>query len=80
MLKMTEIKLELNSDIDIHYFVERRLIVGISYNSKRFGEANKKYMKNYDPTRESKCIINLDANNSYVWGMNTYLLYGEFKC
>ena len=37
-------------------------------------------MKNYDPTRESKCIINLDANNSYVWGMSTYLLYGEFKC
>ena len=45
--------------------------------SKRFIEANNKYMKNYDPTKASKYTIHLDANNSYTWVMN--LAYGEFK-
>ena len=50
MLKMTEIKLKLISDIDKYHFVEKGLRGGISYISKRFSEANNKYMKNYDPT------------------------------
>ena len=52
---------------------------GISYISKRFTEANNKYMKNYDPTKESKYIIDLDINNLYGWGMSRYLPYGKFK-
>ena len=40
-------------------------------------KANNKHMKNYDPTKESKYTIHLDANNSYTWVMN--LAYGEFK-
>ena len=79
MSKTTEIKLELISDIDKCYFVEKGLRGGISYISKRFSEANNKYMKNYDPTKESKYIIDLDANNLYGWGMSRYLPYGEFK-
>ena len=35
--------------------------------------------KKYDPTKESKHIINLDGNNLYGWGMSRHLLYGEFK-
>ena len=66
MLKLTEIKLELISDIDKYYFVEEGLRGGYSYISKRFSEANNKCMKNYDPTKESKYIIDLDANNLYV--------------
>ena len=34
ILKMTEIKLELISDIDMYYFVEKGLRGGISYVSK----------------------------------------------
>ena len=34
-------------------------------------------MKNYDPKKESKYTIHLDANNSYTWVTN--LAYGEFK-
>ena len=73
MLEMTEIKLELISDIDKYYFVEKGLRGGISYISKRFSEANNKYMKNYDPTKESKYIIDFDANNLYGWGISRYL-------
>ena len=36
-------------------------------------------MKNYDPTKESKFIVSLDANNLYGWGMNQYLLYGKCR-
>ena len=79
MLKLTEIKLELISDIDKYYFVEKGLRGGGFYISKRFGEANNKCMKNYDPTKESKYIIDLDSNNLYGWRMSKYLPYGEFK-
>ena len=36
-------------------------------------------MKNYDPTKESKYIINLHGNNLYGWAMCHYLPYGDFK-
>ena len=78
-LRMTKIKLELISDIDKYYFVEKGLRGGISYLSKKFSEANNKFMKNYDPTKESKYIIDPDANNLDGWGMSRYLPNGEFK-
>ena len=78
-LKITEIKLELTSDIDKYYIAEKGLKRGISYISKIYSEGNAKYMKNYDSAKKSKCIINLDANNLYGWKMIQYLPYGEFK-
>ena len=79
MLKMTEKKNKLISDIDKYYFLEKGLRGGISYISKRFSEANNLCMKNYDPTKESKYIINLHGNNLYGWAMCHYLPYGDFK-
>ena len=79
MLKTIEIKLELISDIGMYYFVEKGLKGGRFYISKRFSEANFKYMKNYDSTKKSKYIIDLDANNLYGWKMSRYLPYGELK-
>ena len=79
MLKMTEIKLKLISDIDKYYFVEKELRGWISYISKRFSEANNKCIENYDPTKENKYIKDLDASNLYGWGIIRYLPYGKFK-
>ena len=45
MLKMTWIELEKISDIDKYLFIEKGLRGGISYIAKRYGKANKKYMK-----------------------------------
>ena len=79
MLKTAEIKLELISDIGKYYFVEKGLRGGISYISKRFSEANNKCMKNYDLTKESKYVRDIDANNLSGCVMSRYLPYGEFK-
>ena len=79
MLKMTGIKLDLISDIDIHLFIEKGMRGGISYISKRYSKANNKYMKCYDSSEESKFIMLLDANNLYGWAMSQYLPYSEFK-
>ena len=77
ILKMTRIKLELVSDINKHLFIEKGLRGRISYICKRKqitnNKANNKYMKNYDPTKESKFIMYLDESSLYGWGMSQYL-------
>ena len=78
-LKMTGIKLDLISDTDMHLFIEKGVRGGISYISKRYSNANNKYMKCYDSSEESKFIMHLDADNSYGWAMSQYFPYSEFK-
>ena len=79
MLKMTNIKLELMTDIDMFQFIEKGLRGGISYIANRYGEANNKYMKTYDNKNTSKYIMYLDANNLYGWAMSQYLPTGGFR-
>ena len=79
MLKMTGIKLDLITDIDQYDFIEKGLCGGISYIANRYGQANNKYMKNYDNCKVSKSIMYLDANNLYGWAMSQYLPKDGFR-
>ena len=79
MLKMTNIKLELMTDIDMFQFIEKGMCGGVSYIANRYGKANNKYMKKYNEKAPSKYIMYLDANNLYGWAMNQYLPTGNFK-
>ena len=74
MLKMTDIKVELISDISEKWIKRRN-----SLHLQGFSKANNKHLKNYYPTKESKFIMYLDENNLYDWGMIQHLPYCKFK-
>ena len=54
MLKMTDIKLELITDVDMFQFIEKCMRGGVSYIANRYGKANNKYMKEYDEKAPSE--------------------------
>ena len=56
MLKITNIKLELMTDIDMFQFIEKGMHRGVSYITNQYGNANNKYMKEYDEKAPS-CIL-----------------------
>lgn len=64
MLRMTDIPLELVADIDMFQFIEKGKRGGTSYIAHRYGEANNKYMKNYNKTKGLKYISYLDEKQS----------------
>ena len=57
MLKMTNIKLELMTDIEMFQFIEKGMRGGVSYIANRYGNANNKYIKEYDEKAPSKYIM-----------------------
>ena len=79
MQKMTGVSLDLISDVDMQNFIEKGMRGGISTITHRYAQANNKYMKNYDPQKESSYIPYLDANNLYGWAMSQKLPTGDFR-
>ena len=79
-LKLTEVKLELLSDLDMLLMVEKGIRGGISIISNRYGKANNKYMgKSFNDIEPSIYIIYLYANNLYGWAMSKPLPTHGFK-
>ena len=77
-LKETNQDLELLKDYMLMMF-ERGIRGGITHISKRYAEANNKYMKDYNPDKPSSYIQYLDANNLYGWAMSQKLPTHGFK-
>ena len=78
-LKETNQRLELLKDYDMLMMFEKGIRGGISHISKRYPEANNKYMKAYDQDKPSTYIQYLDANNRYGWAMSQKLPSHGFR-
>ena len=79
-LKITKIKLELLSDVDMLLMIEKGIRGGVSMVSKRFTKANNKYMGvKFDREKISRFIQYLDANNLYGLAMLMKLPTHGFK-
>ena len=78
-LKETGQELELLHDYDMSMMFERGIRGGMTHISKRYAEANNKYMKDFNPDKPSSYIQYLDANNLYGWAMSQALPTHGFK-
>ena len=79
MLKLTNVKLELLTDVDMLLMFEDGTRGGISQATHKYATANNKYMKNFNKELISTFLQYLDANNLYGWTMCKKLPIGEFK-
>ena len=78
-LKETGQELELLHDYDMLMMFEKGIRGGMTHISKRYAEANNKYMKDFNPDKPSSFIQYLDANNLYGWAMSQALPTNGFK-
>ena len=78
-LKETKQELQLLKVYDMLMMFGQGIRGGISHTSKRYAEANNKYMKDFDESKPSTFIQYLVANNLYGWAMTQKLPTHGFK-
>ena len=76
--KMTNVKLEQLTDIDIFLMYEKGLRGRISQAIHQYAKANNKYMSNYNSQQLSSFLMYLDAKNLYGQAMRKKLSYAGF--
>ena len=69
VLKNTKVKLDLLTDISMLLIVENGIRGRICLAIRRYSEANKKYMNDYDENKELSGITYWDVNNLNGWEM-----------
>eukprot|EP00116_Pleurobrachia_bachei_P000372 sb/3460634/ len=79
MLRMTGVKLEVLTDIDMYTFVEQGLRGGVTTVNHRYFKANNWYLENFDPEVPSSFIHYVDANNLYGAAMMNKMPTKNFR-
>ncbi|XP_071055042.1 uncharacterized protein [Onthophagus taurus] len=79
LLRMTGVKLELLTDIDMLHFFKNGIRGGLSMCTKRSAKANNKLMMEFDETKDPSYILYLDATNLYGHAMRRKLPTGGFR-
>ena len=78
-LKMTGMKLELLTDIDMVLFLEKGIRGGVSQVSHRFKQANNPYVEGFDCNKATSYCAYEDAVNLYAFFMQSYLPCSDFR-
>ena len=78
-LKITDVELDLLTDIDQHLFIQEGVRGGVAMISHRYARANAPGMENYDASKPNSYIRCLDAKNLYGWAMSQLLPTSNFK-
>ncbi|XP_044742348.1 uncharacterized protein LOC123304849 [Chrysoperla carnea] len=79
MLKVTQVELDLITDINILNFVENSIRGGLTVSVKRYAESNVPHSHDYNPNLPESYIVYLDANNLYGLAMSQPLPICDFK-
>ena len=77
--KMTDMKLNLPTDIDQNLFINEGIRGGVVLISHRYARANAPDMENYHASKRNSYIMYLNANNLYGWAMSQPLHTSNFK-
>ena len=67
LLKKTEITLDLLSDVNRILFIEGGIRGGVNMISNRYGKANNKYMKSYNPNESRYITKPTNLNILSIW-------------
>ncbi|XP_065182354.1 uncharacterized protein LOC135813063 [Sycon ciliatum] len=80
LLKVSDVSLDLLSDVTMHTFIEHGIRGGISMSVQRYAEGNNDLIPDgYDPSKPMTYLQYVDANNLYGWAMQQPLPIGDFK-
>ena len=61
-LKITKIKLDLSTDIDMLLMIKKSIIGRIFYTIYEYAKVSNEYMKDYDKNKKSLCLNCCDIN------------------
>ena len=78
-LKMTDVELNLLTDIDQHLLIKEGIRGDVAMISHWYARTSAPGMENYDASKGSSYIMYLDANNSYGWAITQPVPTFNFK-
>ena len=79
MLRITRVKIDLLSDLDMYLFFCKGIRGGMSGSSVRYAKANHQDMSDFDPQTNTSHLLSFDANNLYGHSLSQFLPISDFQ-